>query len=326
VANIALDGVNSLITIHDSQATPVTRVLIGKLGFLLDSYGIRIFNDLGQMMWNFTDGVQTPGIADRSITTPKIVVGAIQAEHLTTDIAVITTAAQIAFAIIEDAHINALSADKIVSGSIDALVKIGVGSHVNIDGVNTNMSFYDNQGTPALRVVIGKVGAATTDYGLQIWSASGQLMWNFTDGAQTAGLAPASVITEKIITNAVTESVQYASGSTLTTTTLVTQIASVTIPTLEAGDDVWLHGCCEVSVVGGGSSVALDLVENGIGGTILQRAILNTNATLLTTMLNVPTVYIAGGALSGKVFALVTTAVVGTVLENIRLIARRVKR
>jgi hypothetical protein len=326
VANIALDGVNSLITIHDSQSTPVTRVLIGKLGFLSDSYGMRIFNPLGQMMWNLTDGVQTEGISDRSITAPKIEVGAIIAEHLTTTLAVITNTAQIATAIIHDAHIIDVSADKINAGTIDALLRIGVGPHVNIDGVNTNMSFYDNQGSPALRVVIGKVGSATTDYGLQIWSASGQLMWNFTDGAQTAGLAPSSVITEKIIVNAVTESVQFATGSTLTTTTLVTQVASVTIPTLLAGDDVWIHGCCEVSVVGGGSSVALDLLENGIGGTNLQRATLNTNATLLTTMLNVPTVYIAGGTLSNKTFVLVTTAVVGTVIENVRLIARRVKR
>jgi predicted phage tail protein len=244
VANrLFLDGVNGTIVIADNQATPATRVVLGKLGTLSTDYGLVIYNAAGQIMWHFSDGAQTPGIADNAITAQKITAATIASQHLRTDTAVITTAAQIANALITDAHISNLSAEKIMTGTLTAELVIGVGARMFLRGPYEDLLVYDNQSTPQLRVLLGNLAAmGTADYGLQIYNGFGQKMWDFNSGAQTPGIAPAAVVTNTVATNAITESVLFGSSPAATTDGTATEftVAAIAFGGLLPGDQVLL--------------------------------------------------------------------------------------
>jgi hypothetical protein len=138
-------------------------------------------------------------IADDAISTPKLRANSVVASKLVTDVAVITTAAQIANALIGDAHITNLSASKIAAGQIGVQVTVGgssnvFGSNIFLDGTQRAIFIYDESAT--LRLRMGRLSPA--DYGLQIWNSTGGLMWDFESGAQTLGLANLSVTDAKI--------------------------------------------------------------------------------------------------------------------------------
>ncbi len=237
--SIYLDGVNNQLLVYDQQ--PALRVILGKLGVFSTDYGIHIFNAAGQLMWNLNDGAQTPGIADSAITAAKISAGVITAGHLRTDTAVITVAAQIANAIIADAHVTNLSASKLIAGRITAQISIGVSgnayqSNIFLDGPNRNITIFDDSAGPQLRVLLGKLGAGSTDYGLAIWNAAGQLMWDLNSGSTTQGIADFAVTNAKIANATITDAkIDTLTASKITTGNLTAVVA-----------------------VGGGPSVQLD--------------------------------------------------------------------
>lgn len=115
-------------------------------------------------------------IAALAVTAGKIAANQINSGHLVTSTAVITTAAQIANALINDAHINNLSASKITAGTIQALANIGIGSSLYIDGINQRIYAYDQQPTPRVRVLMGRLGAGTEDWGIQFFNGDGTLI------------------------------------------------------------------------------------------------------------------------------------------------------
>ena len=120
--------------------------------------------------------------------------GVIQANHLITSTAVITVAAQIANAIIGNAHIADLSADKITAGTINVQVLLA-GSNIEIDGTSLKrILIIDDQGTPVPRVSIGKLGAGSTQWGLRVWDSNGITMFHADDGGITAAGIKAAVI------------------------------------------------------------------------------------------------------------------------------------
>ena len=87
-----LDGVNGLIAVYDQQTpTQVVRAILGRLGALTTQYGLQLFNEQGVLMWNFATGATPAGIEDDAITADKIAAASIEAQHLVTDQAVITT-------------------------------------------------------------------------------------------------------------------------------------------------------------------------------------------------------------------------------------------
>jgi hypothetical protein len=289
---IRLDGPGAIIAVFDTQGPQVARVQLGKLGALSTDYGLRIFNAAGQVMWNFTDGAQTPGIADNAITAQKITAATIAATHLRTDTAVITLAAQIANALITDAHVSNLSASKIIAGTIQANVNLGVGSHIFLRGAQEDILVYDSQSTPQLRVILGYLGAfGIGDYGLQIYNAAGQLMWDFASGVKTPGITPAAVTTTTVAGNAITEILRVsASGATSTNNTEVTQ-AVITFPSLEAGDQVWFlfKGLGQLSVTS--DRIAVFLKENSQLGPVWDTTIFGgtlEGSIVMQTVYNVP--------------------------------------
>lgn len=272
---IFLDGVNRQIYIIDEAGT--VRVILGKLGALSTDWGMHLFNAAGQAMWSFTDGALTPGISNAAITAPKIAAGAIVAGHiaantiaagdLRTDTAVITTAAQIAFAIIDDAKITNLSASKLIAGSvITNLLYLGFGLRVQIDGNNLHIRIYDEFDT--LRIVLGRLGPEPTNWGLIIFDQFGNLMWSTQGGgAQTPGIAQAAVITEKIFVNAVTEAVVFVSSGGNVGTLGNTLLASMTWPQLDPGDQVWFVGTARYhGVSGGGIATSMFFREDDENG------------------------------------------------------------
>jgi hypothetical protein len=93
-------------------------------------------------------------LEDGSVTTTKLADGAVTAEKLYAG-EIITLTAQIKDAIITDAKIFDLSADKITAGTITVKVDIGAAGKVYIDGANEVIKIYDDDGD--LRVEIGKL-------------------------------------------------------------------------------------------------------------------------------------------------------------------------
>jgi predicted phage tail protein len=297
-----LDGVNGNIVMYDNQAIPVVRVIQGRLGALSNQYGLQLFNDIGQLMWNFNTGATTDGIGDSSITAGKISAGVINAGHLQADTALITTAAQIASAIINDAHIQQVSADKLIAGTIQANVQLGVGENIFLRGQAGDMLVFDRQSSPQLRVMLGNLGAVgLNDYGLLIWNAAGQLMWDFASGAQTPGIRDGAVTTIKVPVNAITEAVVFnAGGSALGTDTTEIEVCNVTFPQLNAGDQalIWFTALGQVS--NPGDRILINLREDSAVGPIVQQMAFTGNtegSIVLQHVYNPP-----GGGYSNKAF------------------------
>jgi hypothetical protein len=295
---IELDGLNQYIAIRDA-ATSNLRVLLGRLGPLSTDWGVRIFNAIGQVMFDATDG---------GTTAVGIKVGVINSSHLRTDTLVVTTAAQIANALIGDAHITNLSAAKISAGTINAQIGIGVGDYVQLDGINRLIQIFDEALTS--RVQLGRVGGGATDYGLRVFSPTGALMWDLTSGVVPAGITPsavtppaiatAAVETIKVATNAISESLAYASSSTLTITTTETEAASVTFASLDAGDQVWLVATATGHVLAG-DIMNLRIRENTTSGTELAFAAVVGGAGWDAPVV-LQAVYTVGSALTSKKF------------------------
>ncbi|HEX6827131.1 MAG TPA: hypothetical protein VF077_12510 [Nitrospiraceae bacterium] len=320
-----LDGVNGWMVFYDNQATPVVRVLLGKLGALSTQYGLLLFNELGQLMWDFSTGATTNGIGDNTITAAKIVAGQITAGHLTTDTAVITTAAQIASAIINDAHVQYLSASKLIAGTITANIQLGVGPQVFLRGASADLLVLDNSG--ALRVLLGNLSAVGVgDYGLYIYNAAGQLMWDFASGAQTPGIGNGAVSTPKVIPGAITQSILFnAGGSFVTTDTTEIEVCNITFPFLAVGDVavIWFVALGQMLAT---DRMIVNLRENFATGPILHQMALTSIAEGPVTLL---WVYTEGANVSNKAFRVTFAArdVGSTVsLGQVRMLGTRYQR
>lgn len=142
-----LDGPTRLISIKDQQGTPVTRVELGKLGVGPTDYGIIIRDSAGAIVL----GANGLGLA---------VVGNTQLQNLSVD----------------SAKVASLTVDKLRTGTFGAY-QINVGSgQVIIDGADSTIKIFDTQATPVNRVKIGKLGALSTDYGIEIRKSDGSLL------------------------------------------------------------------------------------------------------------------------------------------------------
>ena len=294
---VYIDGTNSLMVIRD-QYLGNNRVLLGKLGPLSDQYGIQIFNSGGGLMFDANES---------GVTAAGIKTGVINAGHLRTDTAVITGVAQIQDALIRNAHILDLAADKIIAGTINAQVFLGgpvAGSiaPIVLDGVNRQIILRDDNGT--IRVWIGRIAAGPTNYSILIYHADGSLMWSPETGAQTPGIAPSAVVTEKIYVNAVTNSVSYTDIVGLSVTISETALASLVFD-LNEGDQVWVTLTATVSVATLDDACELRVRENSAASGSPELAYGQTNNPGRSTMV-CQGVYTAPSGFSG------TKAFVGT--------------
>ena len=148
-------------------------------------------NDIGNL------SITETKIANDSISTPKLQANSVDANKVTTG-ELITLGAQIRNAIIGDAHVTNLTASKLTAGNIQALVNVGVGNNIWLDGQQAQIVVWDNQAPQQYRVILGRLGALVDQWGLQIYGPTGALMWNFVTGATTAGISDASITATKI--------------------------------------------------------------------------------------------------------------------------------
>ena len=301
VNQIELDGVNHLIGIRDPN-TSNYRVLLGRQGPLgTQEWGLRIFNAAGQTMWNLTDGATTEGITNAAVTAAKIRAGSIESQHLITNTAVITFAAQIANAIIADAHITSLAANKITAGTILAQLLVGIGSNIAIDGVNKQIRILDT--ASVLRVLIGHV--PPDDWSIQIYNAQGVLMWDPLQGALTPGIAPAAVITEKIYPNAVTATLLYGDfvGGPLAVGSAEIEVGRLTFGELQAGDQVKIDAKMDVVLdnLATVSNIYYTLREDSVSGGVHDQGWARMQPDMVQVMY-VHTLYNVPALMFNKVF------------------------
>lgn len=150
--------------------------------------------------------------------------------------------AQIGNAAIDDAKIANLSAGKITSGTISTAVLQLFDSSFTLDGPNQTLTITDKQSTPRNRVMLGKLGAGTANYGLILWDAAGNQILNagglaagvvgtaqLAAGAITATTIAAGTITaDKIVINGISNSAQSVVSQVSLTTTSATPVVTVT--------------------------------------------------------------------------------------------------
>lgn len=89
-----------------------------------------------------------------------------------------------------------LTADVITAGHItSSSIYLGSGTTFHLDGTNKVIEIKDTQGSPVTRLKIGKLGAASTDYGIEIYDSSGVLRWHKSFGSQKSELQSGAAIT-----------------------------------------------------------------------------------------------------------------------------------
>ena len=129
-------------------------------------------------------------------------------------------------------------------------------------------------------------------------------MWSPETGAQTPGIAPSAVVTEKIYVNAVTNSVSYTDIVGLSVTISETALASLVFD-LNEGDQVWVTLTATVSVATLDDACELRVRENSAASGSPELAYGQTNNPGRSTMV-CQGVYTAPSGFSG------TKAFVGT--------------
>jgi len=286
---VFLDGVNNDIYVYDdvvdaSHPNGHLRVQLGKLGPLTTHYGLQIFDEADHVMFDVSTGVTADGIT----------AGVISAGHLSTTTAVVTNAIQIANAIITNAHIATVAANKIITGNLTAttVIQVGVTPKLYLDGANNNIYVYDNNvSLPSfpnghLRAMFGQLGSGVTDYGLRIWNQLDQLMWDFS-GAQTPGIAASAVTTPKVAVGAISQNITYYSSLQITTGSAETSAGALATGAINAGDRLWVvfksvgqnlgSTAAQVEAIlyvnDGSTNIAYDvayLKDSGLGQIVMQ--------------------------------------------------------
>ena len=126
--------------------------------------------------------------------------------------------------LIDSDQVNSLDADKITNNTqFTQQVFVGAESKIKLDGLNDLITVDDRQGTPVTRVKIGKLGAGTDEYGVQVIDAGGTI--RFQSGTSTfldGGIISADSITATQI-----------AASTITTTELAAN--TITADDIAAG-------------------------------------------------------------------------------------------
>jgi hypothetical protein len=288
-------------------------------------------------MWNFTDGVQSLGVAERAIVGGKIAVGALQAEHLSASTLFITGAANIANALIQYTHIgNAqilyahiaeanIAGIHMIDGTITA-VKIGdlQVTTAKIDNAAiTNAKIADANITAAKIANANILSAHIGD--AQITTAKiGDLQ---VDTLKIAGLA---VTSGKINTNAVSESLVYATGTGATSSSgTETQVGSITFPVVVTGDVVlfWIT-CVGVTTLAGPATLTLRLRDTSISGTIINSTAEEDPGPATSISLNGMHA-VTGGTFTNKVYVVTVWRSTGTgtiAVSDLTLIGMRIQK
>lgn len=112
---------------------------------------------------------------------------------LQTDV-LITNAAQIGTALIEDAHIRTLSASKLIAGTIAVLVRLGAGN-IELDAVHDVIRVRTPQGNVTIEMGLLDPGnPQSRNYGMRLYDPNGVLLFDASQRGITAAGIPAGTI------------------------------------------------------------------------------------------------------------------------------------
>jgi hypothetical protein len=149
--------------------------------------------------------------------------------------ALITQFAQIQQGLIQDAHISNLSANKITAGVLHVDVQIGVGPNLALIGsAGQALVYIQDANTP--RVMLGKLGPGSQDFGLQIFGPDGSIWHSLTSGTQSAGRQDVTTLTQfvSIPLAGVYQNIWWAGAFPIrnTTTTIIVRVTAMraTVP------------------------------------------------------------------------------------------------
>lgn len=129
-----------------------SRVLLGYVAEE-DAYGIKILNNLGEVVFSVAGQVGTGGIEDGAITEDKLVDGSVSGDKLGEGS--VDTINIVNYAV-TDAKITSMSANKILTGDLVVAVDVGnpATGYVRLDGVNNRIVVHDGTNP---RIVIGDI-------------------------------------------------------------------------------------------------------------------------------------------------------------------------
>lgn len=249
-SQIALDGPNAQITIADTQASPVTRVKIGKLGAGSSDYGVIIYDASGSVI------VSNTGLGTAIVGTTNIV-----------DLAV------------TDAKINTLTASKLTAGTIDASV---------ITVTNLNASNISTGSMNASFLVAGSITAtqiaSATITGAKI-AANTITAGNIVAGTITATeIASGTITGSKIAATTITASNIVSgtiTGTQIAATTIAaSNIVSGTITTTQIASNTIVAGNIAASTITGAKIASATITAGNIAaGTITATEIASATIT-----------------------------------------------
>lgn len=142
-SKIKLDGVNDQITITDSQGTPVTRVILGKLSGATNDYGVRVVDASGNIKFQTGSTTYIDGgiISANTVTATQIAADTITVDQMAANS---VTAAEINVSNLSSvsADLGSCTAGTLTGGTIQTAAS---GARVNMttDGINA----YNASGT-----------------------------------------------------------------------------------------------------------------------------------------------------------------------------------
>tara|TARA_R110002110_G_scaffold115958_12_gene287259 strand:+ start:243 stop:4517 length:4275 start_codon:yes stop_codon:yes gene_type:complete len=211
------------VAVHMSTSSPITPELANKVGdFPADAVPLFIKRDPDTTYYVKIAGFDAFGQTGLNYSSEYTVsTGQAGTEY-------------IADAAIGNAQISDLAAGKLTAGSITAdEIYVGSEQAIEIDGAENRLRVFDAQAIPVTRVVIGKTGAGSADYGMDVFNAAGTKIFDLDGGALNvdgANIQTATITGAKIASAAIT-------NANITDATIEgAKIATATIDTINMKD------------------------------------------------------------------------------------------
>lgn len=167
-SKIKLDGLNNLITVDDSQGTPVTRIKIGKLGSGTNEYGVQVIDAGGTIRFQsgtstFLDGgiisadsITATQIAASTITTTELAANTITADDIAAGTITATEldAGAVTAGKINVSQLSAIAADLgvVTAGTITGGLIQTAASGARVELATTGLNAYKADGTQTVDV------------------------------------------------------------------------------------------------------------------------------------------------------------------------------
>tara|TARA_R110002020_G_scaffold404159_1_gene614243 strand:- start:503 stop:1801 length:1299 start_codon:yes stop_codon:yes gene_type:complete len=135
-SKIKLDGVNNQITITDSQGTPVTRVILGKLSGTANDYGLRVVDASGNIKFQTGATTYIDGgiVTANTITATQIAADTITVDQMAAN-SITATEINVSNLSSVNADLGSCTAGTLTGGTIQTAAS---GARVNLttDGIN----------------------------------------------------------------------------------------------------------------------------------------------------------------------------------------------